>query len=57
MELGGGGGVPTWRRTDGGPEVAQKLKGSKTVRLSTLVRVGVVEKVNLHGRPRWRRRG
>jgi hypothetical protein len=57
MELGGSGGVPTWWRTGGAPEVGQELKGSKMVRLSTLARVGVVGKVDLHGRPRWRRRG
>jgi hypothetical protein len=57
MELNHGDGVPAWRRTSGGPEVGQELKGSKAVRLSTLARVGVVGKVDLHGKPRWRRRG
>jgi hypothetical protein len=50
-------GVPAWQRTGGGPEVGQELKGRKAVRLSTLARVGVVGKVDLHGKPRWRRRG
>jgi hypothetical protein len=57
MELNHGGVVRAWRRTGGGLEVGQELKGSKTVRLSTLARVGVVGKVDLHGRSRWRRRG
>jgi hypothetical protein len=57
MELNHGDGVPAWRRTSGGSEVGQELKGSKAVRLSTLARVGVVGKVELHGKPRWRRRG
>jgi hypothetical protein len=57
MELNHGDGVPAWRCTSGGPKVGQELKGSKAVRLSTLARVGVVGKVDLHGKPRWRRRG
>jgi hypothetical protein len=57
MELNHGGGVLAWRRTGGGSKVGQELKGSKMVRLSTLARFGVVGKVDLHGRPRWRRRG
>jgi hypothetical protein len=57
MELNHGGGVPAWWRIGGGPEVGQELKGSKAVRLSTLARVGVVGKIDLHSRPRWRRRG
>jgi hypothetical protein len=44
MELNHGDGVPAWRRTVGGLEVGQELKGSKAVRLSTLARVGVVRK-------------
>jgi hypothetical protein len=31
-----------------------EARGSKAVRLSTLARVGVVGKVDPHGRPRWR---
>jgi hypothetical protein len=57
MELNHGDGVLAWRCTGGGPEVGQELKGSKAVRLSTLVRVEVAGKVDLHNRPRWRRRG
>jgi hypothetical protein len=57
MELNHGDGVPAWRRTGGGPEVGQELKGSKAVRLSTMSRVEVVRKVDLHDRLRRRRRG
>jgi hypothetical protein len=57
MELDYGGGVPARGFTGGGPEVGEKLEGTKTVRLSTLARVGVVEQVDPHGRPRRRRRG
>jgi hypothetical protein len=57
MELNHNDGVPAWQCTSGGPEVGQELKGSKAVRLSTLARVGVVGKVDLHDKPRWRRRG
>jgi hypothetical protein len=57
MELNHGDDVPAWWRTGGGPEVGQELKGSKAVRLSTLARVEVVWKVDLHDRPRLRRRG
>jgi hypothetical protein len=57
MELDYGGGVPTRGLTCGSLEVGEKLKGNKAVRLSTLARVGVVGKVDPHGRPRRRRRG
>jgi hypothetical protein len=57
MELNHGDGGPAWRRTGSGPDVGQELKRSKAVRLSTLARVGVVGKVDLHGKPRWWRRG
>jgi hypothetical protein len=57
MELNHGDGVPAWRCTGSGPEVGQELKRSKAVRLSTLARLGVVGKVDLHGKPRWQRRG
>jgi hypothetical protein len=56
MELDHGGGVPAWRLTGGGSEVGEKLQGSKTVRLITLARVEVVGRIDLHGRPRGRRR-
>jgi hypothetical protein len=56
-ELDCGGGVPARGFTDGGPEVGEKLKGNKVVRLITLARVEVVGKVGSHGRPRQRRRG
>jgi hypothetical protein len=56
MQLDYGGGVPTRAFTGGGPEVGEKLEGSKVVRLSTLVRVGVVGKADPHGRSRRRRR-
>jgi hypothetical protein len=56
MELDYGDGVPAWGFTGGGPEVGEKLKGSKAVRLSTLVRVGVVGKADSYGTlRRWRR--
>jgi hypothetical protein len=55
MELNYGGGVPARGLTGGGPEVGEKLEGSKAVRLSTLVRVVVVGKVDPHGRPKRRR--
>jgi hypothetical protein len=57
MELDYGGDVPARGFTGGDPEVGEKLEGSKAVPLITLARVGVVGKVNLHGRPRRRRRG
>jgi hypothetical protein len=57
MELDHGGGVPVWWLTGSGSEVGKKLQGSKTVRLITLARVEVVGRVDLHGRPRRRRRG
>jgi hypothetical protein len=57
MELDYGGGVSARGFTGGGPEVGEKLEGSKAIRLITLARVGVVGKVNPHGRPRRRRRG
>jgi hypothetical protein len=57
MELDYGGSVPARGFTGGGPEVGKKLKGSKTVRLSTLARVEVVGKMGPHCRPRRRRRG
>jgi hypothetical protein len=57
MELDYGDGVPAWGFTGGGPEVGEKLEGSKAVRLSTLVRVGVVRKADPHSRPRRRWRG
>jgi hypothetical protein len=50
MELDHGGGVPAWRLTGGGSEVGEKLQGSKTVRLITLVRVEVVGRIDLHDR-------
>jgi hypothetical protein len=58
MELDCGGGVLARGFTDGGPEVGEKLKGNKAVRLITLARVEVVGKVGSHGRPRrwWRGR-
>jgi hypothetical protein len=56
MELNYGSGVPARGLTGGSPEVGEKLEGSKAVRLSTLARVGVVGKVDPHGRPRRRRR-
>jgi hypothetical protein len=52
MELDHGDGVLVWRLTGGGSEVGEKLEGSKTVRLITLVRVEVVVRIDLHGRPR-----
>jgi hypothetical protein len=57
MELDYGGGVPARGFTGGGPEFGEKLEGSKAVRSSTLARVGVVGKVDPHGRPTRRRRG
>jgi hypothetical protein len=57
MELDYGGGVPAWWLTGGGPEVGGKLQGNKAVRLITLARVEVVEKMGPHGRPRRRQRG
>jgi hypothetical protein len=58
MELNYGGGVPAWRLTGGGPVVGEKLEGNKAVRLITLARVEVVEKMGSHSRPRqrWRSR-
>jgi hypothetical protein len=52
-----GGGVPVRGFTGGGPEVGEKLEGNKAVQLVTLARVEVVERIDLHGRPRRRRRG
>jgi hypothetical protein len=57
MELDYGDDVPARGFTGGGPEVGEKLEGSKAVRLSTLARVGVVRMVDPHGRPRRRQRG
>jgi hypothetical protein len=57
MELNRGDDVSARWFIGGGSEVGEKLQGSKMVRLSTLARVGMVGKVDLHGRPRWRRRG
>jgi hypothetical protein len=57
MELNHGDNVPARWLIGGGSEVGEKLQGSKMVRLSTLARVRMVRKVDLHGRPRWRRRG
>jgi hypothetical protein len=57
MELDHGGGVPAWGLTSGGSKLGEKLQGSKTVRLITLARVEVVRRIDLHGRPRRRRRG
>jgi hypothetical protein len=57
MELNHGDDVPVQWLIGGGSEVGEKLQGSKMVRLSTLARVGMVGKVDLHGRPRRRRRG
>jgi hypothetical protein len=57
MELDYGGGVQVRGFAGGGPKVGEKLEGRKAVRLSTLARIGVVGKVDSHGRPRRRRRG
>jgi hypothetical protein len=57
MELDYGGGVLARGFTSGGPEVGKKLEGSKAVQLSTLARIGVIGKVDSHGRPRRRRKG
>jgi hypothetical protein len=56
IELNYGGGVPARGFTGGGPEVGDKLEGNKAVRLITLARVEIVEKVDSHCRPRRRRR-
>jgi hypothetical protein len=55
MELNHGDDVSTRWLIGGGLEVGEKLQGSKTVRLITLVRVEGVGKVDPHGDPKWRR--
>jgi hypothetical protein len=57
MELDHGSGVPAWQLIGSGSEVGEKLQGSKTVRLITLASVEVVGRIDIHGKPRRRRRG